>query len=117
MRLVAIVDQIRVRSDNDTLTEEIWSHMPTKFSFILWRIKWGFLTIVVKHRDWGIQTQLNCLLCNSSEETINHLYANGTFTGLTLPDNQVEDIIDAYQKFTHYFPLWGLHWNVLCYLV
>lgn len=39
------------------LAKGIWSHMPTKLSIILWRIKWGFLTIFVNLRSWGIQTE------------------------------------------------------------
>lgn len=42
--LVAIVQNIRPTSHKDPLAEGIWSHVLTKFSIILWRIKWGFLT-------------------------------------------------------------------------
>lgn len=40
-------------SHKDNLAEGMWSHMPTKFSIILWRNKLGILTTFVELRSWG----------------------------------------------------------------
>lgn len=34
-----IIESIRTKGHKDALTEGIWSHMPTKFSIFLWRVK------------------------------------------------------------------------------
>lgn len=38
--LESIIEHIRAKSQKDSMAEEIWSHMPTKFSLILLWFKW-----------------------------------------------------------------------------
>jgi len=41
--------------------------MPTKFSIMLWKIKWNHLTTFQRLRDWGLQNNLACLLHTTQE--------------------------------------------------
>lgn len=59
--LGAISESSRVRSHNDQIIGGIWSHMPTEFSIMLWRIIWGYLTIFQRLREWEIQTKMTSL--------------------------------------------------------
>lgn len=44
MRPGTIEEKFIFRSHKGYVADEKWSHMPTKLSIILWRIKWWFLS-------------------------------------------------------------------------
>lgn len=125
-KLGSIVEDIKPTSHSDRLEEGIWSQLPTKFSIMLWRVKWGYLTTFAKLQGWGRDTQTTCLLCNQEDETIRHMFFNSEFSRsillamteqlgesfwkiLNIPkphtlqtDIRIGDLIEACQKFTHH---------------
>lgn len=53
--LKSISEVIRVKSHTNDLASGIWSHL-SKFSIMLWRIRWGFINTFKKMRQWKMQT-------------------------------------------------------------
>lgn len=66
---------IKPTSHQDTLVEGIWLHLATKFTIMLWRVKWEFLTYFAILQKWKIKTQAICLLCQK-QESFTHPFFN-----------------------------------------
>lgn len=52
------------------------THMSTKHSVMLWRIRWGFVTTFRRMRQYRIQSQQSrqlCLVCGKEEEALDIL--------------------------------------------
>lgn len=49
-----IAEALRERSHKDPIAQGIWSHIPTKFSIIFWRIKWNHLKTFLRLRQWDL---------------------------------------------------------------
>lgn len=64
---LGVTGAIRDRGHKDQLVEVIWSPMPTKFSRMLWRIKWGCFNAFMILKEWGVQIPAACLLYNSHD--------------------------------------------------
>lgn len=112
------------------------SHMPTKFSIILWRIRCGFLTTFSKGNQ-VINTQTVCLLCQNEDDAISHLFFNCKYTrkvvlaivdtlgqsiwkifntpilGSLQTDIRIGDLTEVWQKFLWHSSCWGLLWNII----
>lgn len=54
--LSAIIEAIRTKGQKNTIANGIWSHMPSKLSIILWRIKNKQLKTLVMLNAWGLWT-------------------------------------------------------------
>ena len=138
-KLGGIVESIRDRKHKDMLAEGIWSKMPTKFSILLWRVKWDHLNTFRKLRNWRVQVPPACLLCNLEDETRSHLFFNCFYSRSLLiplaehldfafwkimnipvptqssPDIRLGDLTEVAQKITRYSPPLGV--NMECYWV
>lgn len=95
--------------------------MPTKYSIILWRIKWKQIKTLMMLSPWVVPVQPTYLLCGSNIKSISRLFFNWVFRDYSLTVQTTEFLNNAVWKIsntpvpspTHHTPSWTLHWNAL----
>lgn len=79
-----VVDTLRTHRGMYKLTKGIWCGGIQKASFLLWRIRWRHLPTFDQLISRGYPSDPMCLLCGSSNESINHLFHNCEFSSWLL---------------------------------
>lgn len=77
---INIYESIRPSSNLDPLAGGIWTTKSLKMSITLWRLRWNHLHNFDRLCSWHIQCPAKCVLCDESDETLDHLFFNCGFS-------------------------------------
>lgn len=123
----------RSGSPADPIAIGIWAGQPSKFSIVLWRLRWNKPHCFNRLRTWGESVPDQCLLCGGEDESPGHLFLNCPYTGSvwnrfsvselltnTLArisgrsssdfDTRIGEPFEGMDRFRHKSECWGLHW-------
>lgn len=64
------------RTIGDRFAIGIWDNNSFKIAIIPWKLKWGRLYTFDGLRKWGADCPIKCMLCDTQDESIGHLFFN-----------------------------------------